>query len=93
MRGWRDTAAVLAVWCLTSAAGAEPPAEGGGPAADPPRPQTWGDAERDQTRASGWTWFGMGYERRNRERTERTADPLTAPDEITGSNGKGRSSK
>lgn len=43
------------------------------PAADPAAPETkddnvgvWGDPEADQSAEPGWTWFGMGYERRMR---------------------------
>lgn len=53
--------------CLSGLAFAEP-------AADRDRTDTgagtdvWGDPEDNEDADSGWTWFGMGYERRARSR-------------------------
>lgn len=41
------------------------------PAAKP----VWGDPEEDEEPDEGWTWFGMGYEDRNRAWGQ-VADPL-----------------
>lgn len=41
------------------------------PAANP----VWGDPEEDGEPHEGWTWFGMGYENRNRAWGQ-IADPL-----------------
>ena len=55
--------------------------------------EVWGDPE-DQEEvedASGWTWFGMGYERRSRQRLE-SSDQLQnsdhEPGEGAGNRGK-----
>lgn len=53
--------------CLSGLAFAEP-------AADRDRTDTgtgtdvWGDPEDNEEADPGWTWFGMGYERRTRSR-------------------------
>lgn len=73
----------------------------GGPMADqsaafPPSPadEVWGDPEAEAESTPGWTWFGMGYERRKRERAERTVEPRsTTTDGVSGSNGNSRDRK
>ncbi len=34
----------------------------------------WGDPEDDEEADRGWTWFGMGYERRMRSRDSQNED-------------------
>ena len=72
----------------------------GGPAADEsavpapsPADEVWGDPEAAEASESGWTWFGMGYERRNRERIERTTGSAIVPDDSGRPSGKERSGK
>lgn len=69
-----------------------------GPVEDPstapaslPNEAAWGDPEAVETSDAGWTWFGMGYERRNRERTERSIKAGTLPNNGGGSSGNERS--
>lgn len=54
-----------------------------------PADEVWGDPEATEASEPGWTWFGMGYERRNYERIEGAVEPLATPDKIRGSNGNG----
>lgn len=55
--------------------------------------EVWGDPEEhdEAEDASGWTWFGMGYERRSRQRLEspgRLQDSVHEPG--NGAGGRGR---
>lgn len=36
------------------------------PVGDTRAEEVWGDPEEGEATSPGWTWFGMGYERRNR---------------------------
>ena len=92
----RHRLALTTTCCLLSLAGVaqgEPLADQPGASPHPPAAEVWGDPEAAEAPQPGWTWFGMGYERRNRERNERIAEPLAAPDKMTGSSGNGRSGK
>lgn len=53
-----------AVLGLSPAAYAEPVANPDAVPVDAERAEVWGDPEENQQPASGWTWFGMGYESR-----------------------------
>ena len=91
----RHRLALTTAGCLLFLAGiahGEPVADQAAVSA-PPVEEVWGDPEATGTSEPGWTWFGMGYERRARQRSERTAEPLATPDEISGSNGNARGGK
>jgi hypothetical protein len=53
--------------------------------ASPANP-VWGDPEDAEEQHSGWTWFGMGYERRMRNVESDSGD--NAGTEVSGKNGK-----
>lgn len=81
--------------CLLLLAGiayGEPVADQSAASAPQPADEIWGDSEAAEESEPGWTWFGMGYERRNRGRTEHTAKPFATPDDSSGSGGNSRSS-
>lgn len=79
--------------CLLFLAGlahGEPVADQQPPAGQTPAGEVWGDPEEAEEPEPGWTWFGMGYERRNRDSA---VDPSAAPDGSDGMPGKGQKGK
>ena len=50
--------------------------------------QVWGDPEDEEEAEDRWTWFGMGYEHRNRV-WDQIADPLSDIEDGT-ADGKGK---
>lgn len=62
-------AVVLVVAGLVGSSGAvaaEPIVPSDMPQARPETPEPWGDPDEDEASDRGWTWFGMGYEKRMR---------------------------
>lgn len=75
---------------LAGIAHGEPVADESSKPPEPPSSQAWGDPETEGEQEPGWTWFGMGYERRNRERT---SEPMDTSDDTEGSKVNGHSGK
>ncbi len=90
----RHRLAGLTAGCLLSLAGLVQ----GEPVADQPAApdraaagEVWGDPEEAEgAGAPGWTWFGMGYERRNRDRMPNT---MPTPEKGGAAAGNGRSGR
>lgn len=89
----RHRLAGITAGCLLSLAGfvhGEPVADHPSSDGRAPAPEVWGDPEETEEAQPGWTWFGMGYERRNRDSA---ATPLSGPGEVDGAPGKGQNGK
>ena len=53
---------------------AEPTPSSDMPQDRPETPESWGDPEDGEAPDRGWTWFGMGYEKRMQATTGAAAD-------------------
>lgn len=83
----------IAAGCLLFLAGpvfAEPVADTYVPSTPAERGEVWGDPEESEEPAGGWTWFGMGYERRNRDTDSQVVTPSDKTDDSNGNGGKGK---
>jgi len=55
-----------------------------------PATQSWGGSDENEKSESVWTWFGMGYELRNRGAVTSSSQEPGAADSVDGTSGKGR---
>jgi len=55
-----------------------------------PAAQGWGEPEQNADSESVWTWFGMGYELRNRGAVTSSSQQSDGVDSADSSTGKGR---
>lgn len=65
--------------CLAGPALSEPVADRDTRTLEGEVPEVWGDSEDSEKAERGWTWFGMGYERRSRAATTTSAGESQGP--------------
>jgi hypothetical protein len=72
--------------CLGGSVLSEPMADRDEPAGGRGSDQVWGDPEDREQANRGWTWFGMGYERRTRTSAGPVVDHQPARTKAGGGN-------